>query len=215
MKLFSQNARGWTLIELLVLIAILAILAALIPCAPASARKRAQRTQCFSNLKQIALANLNFAQDHDGRFPFACPTNEGGSLEWTNSAQVFRHFAVLSNELGQSARVLTCAADRERIAAANFASLKNANLSYFICLDGATNAPDVLLAGDRNISGGKQLNETVMLVGRNSTLTWTKPVHPGGGNVVLANATALPLSNPQLAQQVALMTNGQVRLAIP
>jgi prepilin-type N-terminal cleavage/methylation domain-containing protein len=64
-----RHSRGFTLIELLVVIAIIAILAAILFPVFARARESAVRTQCLSNIKQIALGALMYVQDYDERMP--------------------------------------------------------------------------------------------------------------------------------------------------
>jgi prepilin-type N-terminal cleavage/methylation domain-containing protein len=64
-----RRRRGFTLIELLVVIAIIAILAAILFPVFAQARESARKTTCMSNLKQLALATLQYVQDYDEMFP--------------------------------------------------------------------------------------------------------------------------------------------------
>jgi len=68
--------RGFTLIELLVVIAIIAILAAILFPVFARAREKARQSSCLSNVKQICVAILSYAQDWDERLPM-CRWHDG------------------------------------------------------------------------------------------------------------------------------------------
>src|SRR6266481_4777322 len=60
---------AFTLVELLVVIAVIAILAALLLPALSRAKESARQSSCASNLKQILLAALIYADENEAGFP--------------------------------------------------------------------------------------------------------------------------------------------------
>ena len=61
------NPKAFTLVELLVVIAIIAILMAILVPVLRSAKERAQRVVCLSNLRQLTFAWLSYADENDGK----------------------------------------------------------------------------------------------------------------------------------------------------
>ncbi len=68
---------AFTLIELLVVIAVIAILASLLFPVLVKARAKAQGIFCLSNTRQLNLAWLLYADDHNGRLAY----NLGGDVK--------------------------------------------------------------------------------------------------------------------------------------
>ena len=85
LHIFTQSA--FTLIELLVVIAIIAILAAMLLPALSSARAAAWSANCTNNLKQLALANMMYADGHRGLLvPYASDMRDSNSHRWHGSS---------------------------------------------------------------------------------------------------------------------------------
>ncbi|HEY4983617.1 MAG TPA: prepilin-type N-terminal cleavage/methylation domain-containing protein [Verrucomicrobiae bacterium] len=74
----AQAHRAFTLIELLVVIAIIAILAAMLLPALAAAKKKALKTACVNNAKQLGLGFIVYVSDSDDTEPGSASGNTYG-----------------------------------------------------------------------------------------------------------------------------------------
>jgi prepilin-type N-terminal cleavage/methylation domain-containing protein/prepilin-type processing-associated H-X9-DG protein len=74
---FRNSRRGFTLVELLTVIAIIGILAAIIIPVVGKVRTSSKRAQGLSNLRQIVVAGLSYAQDNRDRWFAHAETTDG------------------------------------------------------------------------------------------------------------------------------------------
>jgi prepilin-type N-terminal cleavage/methylation domain-containing protein len=95
-----MQRRAFTLIELLVVIAIIALLAAMLLPALARSKESGRQTACASNLRQLTLALMLYADDHEGLLPVRSQVNH-----WP--ARLFSGFQNLNLLLCPSERFAT------------------------------------------------------------------------------------------------------------
>jgi prepilin-type N-terminal cleavage/methylation domain-containing protein/prepilin-type processing-associated H-X9-DG protein len=171
MKRILKQKKAFTLIELLVVIAIIAILAAMLLPVLAAAKRRAQRINCVSNIKQVNLAMRIWEGDNGNAYPMAVSTSIGGAQERIACSAnavpgayapsgITNIFTCCSNEMSTT-KIFWCPSDSSRTYASNFTELgvltptiggagTNA-ISYFVCGDASETYPQMVLDGDRNI----------------------------------------------------------------
>jgi prepilin-type N-terminal cleavage/methylation domain-containing protein/prepilin-type processing-associated H-X9-DG protein len=115
MRVHRPRPQGFTLIELLVVIAIIAILASILFPVFARAREQARKSSCNSNVRQITMALLMYAQDYDETF---CLFSQGngyqGSLGYGGGDGP--RWADMIMPYVKNSQILNCSSGQQRMA---------------------------------------------------------------------------------------------------
>jgi hypothetical protein len=210
--------QAFTLIDLLIVIMTLVLFGFVAPLGTTTRCKvSARRINCVNNLRQLGIASRLWATGHDSNFVWQVSTTNGGALESASSGNIVPSFLAMTNEL-VSPKILFCVSDQGRERGSSFAALSRTNISYFVALDCPFDAPQAILAGDRNVRGGNASNRCIR-IRSNSIMTWTKEMHVNAGNLLLADGSVQQVSpravNRQIQSQFAFSTNQAITWLLP
>ncbi len=199
----SPRARALSLPELVMIMAVVGLLLLILIPGLVPRRKNSVQFGCLIHLKQVALGFQLWASDHDGQYPMAYFTNTAGGPAFADSSNAYRYFQALSNELLYTS-LLICPTERTRSAATNFTSdFNNQRLSYFVGLQARQSNSNLFLAGDRDLTNRQTLQNGILQVTTNQNARWSGKLHRGGGNVALADGSAMWLPDAALEKALA------------
>lgn len=200
--------------EVISVLAVLSLLGLLLFNALQNAKRKTARLSCISNIKVVGTSFRIWANEHGNLYPMETTADAGGARESILAGQVWKVFQVMSNELFW-ATTIRCPEDEPR-STGNWTSLGNSNVSYFVGIDANDVRPNLLLAGDRNISMGDRLLTGISSLGTDPTVNWTRDLqHRGNGNVGLADGSVAMLSTDSLHQFLVRSGDSTNRLAFP
>src|SRR4051794_33070509 len=104
----SNSKTGFSLLELLVVIAVIAILAALLLPVLSSAKAKASRTACLSNLRQINLGVRMYSDDSNDKTPRTPGTTNSPGLNWTGYKKLMKGYVGLNGAASPQDRLFAC-----------------------------------------------------------------------------------------------------------
>ena len=91
----------------------------------------------------------------------------------------------------------------------------NANISYFVGVDAWDIYPQMFLSGDRNITNGAAVKNSLLVLTTNELAGWTGKIHNRTGNILMADASVQLWATPSLRLAIQYTGVATNRLAVP
>lgn len=225
----KPTEQAMTLFEVGVVIVIIGFFALfLAPAFIAPKHVNHSKIHCFNNLKQIGLAVYVWAGDHNDLYPMETSVTNGGTLEYMDTADAWKVFQVMSNELSTPI-TLFCRSDATHAGCATDWSDDLTNhLSYFIGIDATSTKLNRPLSGDDNfLLNGSPISRGRVDVSATTSVSWDDLRHGSrselgwfnrnriSGNILLPDASVQSLYSPDLNTQFHRTSLATNRLFIP
>jgi prepilin-type N-terminal cleavage/methylation domain-containing protein/prepilin-type processing-associated H-X9-DG protein len=214
---------AFTMTELMIVVAVIAVVFLLL-FPDNKTKRRSSRIGCVNNMKQVGLSFRLFATDNQDKFPFFTSTNDGGSMETVpegTNGQVqpaplhYMHFLDMSNELG-TPQILQCPTDKSVLPVNNSSSFSNFNnqaCSYFAGTSADLTQPNIILAGDKNLTNYQRpigITNISMFITITTNRNHGNPksmaagfdhdMHGGAGNVALVDGSVRQVTTVKLPE---------------
>jgi prepilin-type processing-associated H-X9-DG protein len=209
----NRNSSAFTRVEVIVLIVISAVLLLVfLPAIHSRQRGHINRISCAACLMQICTAYRLWAGDNGDLVPSQQTVANGGWADLLANANqgaiCWTNYLIMSNELGQSPKLLICRND-ERQAASDFTNnFGNTNVSYFVGVSANDNQPQSIQGGDRNLGPGtgptndygyspktgKGNDVAIPINSPNGSVSWSLKMHSAKGNILFGDGSVQQVS---------------------
>jgi prepilin-type processing-associated H-X9-DG protein len=209
--LARRGEGAFTASELLITLGVVFLLG-IIASALFLQKKRMQAAQtCVMNLKVVTLACKMWPSGSDQLFPWQ--HHNLGSSAFTNSGLVLPHYLTLTNYIN-SPKYLTCPSDSRR-SAANWNTLNDSNISYFINFDGEEVRPSQVAFGDRMFTSTIPPTNNLLILTPQSIYLWDKRIHGGLGNISFTDGSVRRTTDQELEVVFHSKDNTGARIQLP